>query len=126
MFQNLIYKNPINYLVQNWGNNLIEQYDLIIVNPPYIESNKIATLQAEVRNFEPKLALDGGIDGLNCYREISHQLSSILAVDGVVLFEIGKGQKSVVSKILQSCNLQVIDYVYDLANIVRCLVIKRS
>ena len=75
-----------------WAQNIDQRFDLIISNPPYIASNVIPNLKKEVKNYDPMLALDGGKDGLQAYRDIFSDLSRILNDDGIALFEIGFDQ----------------------------------
>ncbi len=69
-------------------------FDCILSNPPYIPSGAIATLEREVRDFEPRTALDGGRDGLSCYRDILSFAPSLLKNGGLLAFEIGADQAS--------------------------------
>ena len=75
------------------------QFDLIISNPPYIPSAEIATLQPEVRDFDPKVALDGGVDGLDFYRLIALQAGAFLKPAGKVMVEFGDGQAEAIRNI---------------------------
>ena len=72
------------------------QFDLIVSNPPYIETDVIKTLQREVRDHEPVLALDGGADGLDLVRKIIADAPARLAAGGMLLIEIGEGQGALV------------------------------
>jgi release factor glutamine methyltransferase len=76
-------------------------FDLIISNPPYIPSAEIATLQPEVRDFDPHSALDGGADGLEFYRLIAAQAKAFLKPDGKIMVEFGDGQAEAIRKILE-------------------------
>jgi release factor glutamine methyltransferase len=78
----------------NWGKMLANKagFDCIVSNPPYIPTPVIATLDPEVRNFEPMAALDGGIDGLEAYREILSFAPFLLNDHGILVFEIGADQ----------------------------------
>jgi release factor glutamine methyltransferase len=76
------------------------QFDIILANPPYIPHQDIATLQTEVREYDPIAALDGGHDGLDSYRHLSEQLRYLLKPDGIALFEIGHDQAGPVQAIL--------------------------
>ncbi|MGB7042219.1 MAG: HemK/PrmC family methyltransferase, partial [Xanthobacteraceae bacterium] len=80
-------------------------FDLIVANPPYIPSSDIATLAPEVRLFDPRLALDGGADGLNFYRAIATAAPELLTSDGAVVVEIGVGQAEPVATILAAAGL---------------------
>lgn len=75
------------------GRLLKRKFDMILSNPPYIPSGVIPTLQREIREHEPMLALDGGKDGLDVYRTLIPQLPDFLKKEGVVMLEIGHDQK---------------------------------
>jgi release factor glutamine methyltransferase len=78
------------------------QFDLIVSNPPYIPSRDIETLQPEVRDFDPRVALDGGLDGLEIYRRLIPQAVSVLARGGWLLLEVGADQADDVSRLISS------------------------
>lgn len=78
-----------------------KKFDMIVSNPPYIESFVIPTLQREVKDFEPMLALDGGDDGLDFYRRIACEAPAHLNKGGVLLMEIGYNQGEAVTKLLE-------------------------
>ncbi|MDG7053530.1 MAG: peptide chain release factor N(5)-glutamine methyltransferase [Wolbachia endosymbiont of Alcedoecus sp.] len=99
-------------------------FDLIISNPPYIKSSKLKDLQAEVQK-EPKMALDGGIDGLSCYLSIFPILRKCLKKNGAAILEIGEDQNDI-DKIILSYGLSFQEYVYDLAGMKRCIVVKQN
>jgi release factor glutamine methyltransferase len=84
---------------------LNERYDLILANPPYIESGEIASLTREVRDHDPLLALDGGPDGLEAYRGIIAELPHLLSARGVAILELGAGQESAVTELAQAHGL---------------------
>ena len=77
-----------------------KKYNLIISNPPYIASQIIERLEPEVRDHEPKMALDGGDDGLDCYRKIASQAPGHLKKQGILMLEIGFDQKDAVQALL--------------------------
>ena len=77
------------------------QFDLIISNPPYIPSAEIEKLQAEVRDFDPRGALDGGADGLDFYRRIAVEAPPFLKTNGKLLLEFGDGQSEAIRKIFE-------------------------
>ena len=89
------------------------KYDVITSNPPYIESDVIETLQTEVKDFEPHLALDGGPDGLVFYRRICDIAPSILSKDGLLVFEIGYNQGKAVSDLMKN-DFKDIEVIKDL------------
>jgi release factor glutamine methyltransferase len=78
------------------------QFDLIASNPPYIPSAEIATLQPEVRDFDPRIALDGGADGLEFYRRLASQSKAFLKADGRIMVEFGDGQAEAIQKIFET------------------------
>jgi release factor glutamine methyltransferase len=78
------------------------QFDLIISNPPYIPSAEIATLQPEVRDFDPRGALDGGADGLDFYRKLAMESKPLLKPDGKIMLEFGDGQADAVRNIFEA------------------------
>ena len=78
-----------------------KKFDLIISNPPYIESKEIDVLEPEVRDHEPRLALDGGEDGLDFYRIIASEAAAHLKKNGCLMLEIGYNQKDSVKDILR-------------------------
>ncbi len=83
----------------DWLAGLEDTYDLILSNPPYIARSALATLEKEVRDHDPHLALDGGEDGLVCYRQIAKAVRPRLEPGGYVLVEIGQGQAPEVTDI---------------------------
>lgn len=82
-----------------------EKYHIVVSNPPYIERDTIENLQAEVSLYEPKLALDGGRDGLNYYRRIVEVFSKIHESQGILSVEIGYNQKEAVEDIFMKSGL---------------------
>ena len=86
--------------------NTDEPFDIIISNPPYIETDTIKTLSKEVKQ-EPHIALDGGKDGLNFYRTIAEEGKKYLARSGCILVEIGYNQKEAVTRLFKKENTQI-------------------
>jgi release factor glutamine methyltransferase len=89
----------------NYADTLHGPFDLIVSNPPYIPSRDINDLSIEVRAHDPRLALDGGADGLNAYRVIAPAALELLAPGGVIVFEIGQGQERDVARLLTAAGL---------------------
>lgn len=103
------------------------RYNLIVSNPPYIPSAEIATLAAEVRDFDPVGALDGGLDGLDIYRRIAKRLSGALADQGPAawaIFEVGAKQATSVASILRSAGFKTIRLFKDLSGHTRCVAVR--
>ncbi|MBI4982627.1 MAG: peptide chain release factor N(5)-glutamine methyltransferase [Candidatus Omnitrophica bacterium] len=99
-------------------------YALCISNPPYIPSKEIARLQPEIQ-YEPRLALDGGKDGLNFYRRIIADSPDYLENDGFLLMEMGFGQCKKIKEIFKNCKkFEIIEIVKDYSNIERIIVAK--
>lgn len=85
-----------------------ESFDLIVSNPPYIPTADLAGLEPEVRDFEPRTALDGGVDGLNFYRQIVAQAPEHLSPRGWLLVEVGIGQDGQVKELFASAGFSAI------------------
>jgi release factor glutamine methyltransferase len=98
-------------------------FDLVVSNPPYIPAGEVADLMADVADFEPHLALDGGADGLAAYREIIRSLHGIMQPDGVAVLELGLGQADLVGSLADQAGYTV-SHQLDLAAIPRAIVLK--
>ncbi len=120
---NLGLANRAHFLSSCWGEKVEGTYDLVISNPPYIPSSTIPSLAPEVSQWEPKLALDGGEDGMNCYRAIVPQLQTLLSPEGLAVFEIGIGQAKELENVASSHGLKVAGTKDDMAYITRCVLI---
>lgn len=94
-------------------NFLNGSFDLVVSNPPYIESNQIDVLQRELQ-FEPRMALDGGLDGLYFYRTITEKWASKIKQGGMLAYEIGESQYEAVSSMLEEKGFENISYRLDL------------
>lgn len=94
-------KSNIKILKSDLFDKVCGKFDLIYSNPPYIKSSEIENLQLEVKNHEPRLALDGGIDGLYFYREIIKEAQNYLNNDGFLVFEIGYDEAEDISLIME-------------------------
>ncbi|MGA3284843.1 MAG: peptide chain release factor N(5)-glutamine methyltransferase [Verrucomicrobiota bacterium] len=100
-------------------------FDLIISNPPYISSAEIATLQPEVRDFDPRGALDGGADGLDFYRLIASQAAAFLKPDGKVMLEFGDSQAGTIRQIFENEKWIVEAVKEDYSHRPRILIVRR-
>ncbi len=116
-------------LAGSWFSALKKQhrFDLIISNPPYIPSKEINSLQPEIRHYEPRIALDGGNDGLKSIREIIDNAWEFLNPNGVLILETGCDQKKEVEKIADNCALyDPVKYIKDYSDHDRVAVLRRN
>ena len=100
----------------------IGKYDLIVSNPPYIKKNDIKYLERDIAEFEPRLALDGGLDGLSEIRKVVKKTSELIKKNGKFILEIGFDQKNKVINILKKEGFYINSIQKDLANNDRCIV----
>jgi release factor glutamine methyltransferase len=111
----------------SWGDALPSGgFDLLVSNPPYVVSAEIAHLDREVRDHDPHLALDGGADGLVCYRAIICDLPRLLVPGGVAVLELGAGQAAAVQDLGMAAGLDILGTRADLAGHDRALIVRRS
>lgn len=110
------------WCLSNLFSHINGKYDIIVSNPPYIESAVIETLMEEVREHEPRMALDGKEDGLYFYREITKQAGVYLNAGGILAFEIGYNQGEAVSQMLKEEQYEEIKVVKDLAGLDRVVI----
>jgi release factor glutamine methyltransferase len=115
----------VTYVCGDWATALAGTFDLIVSNPPYVTSAELALLSPEVREHDPALALDGGLDGLDAYRAIVNQIEDRLAANGVAVLELGIGQEADVAALVHASDRLAIKEQArrDLAGIPRALVI---
>ena len=112
------------FLAGNWDSALAGRFDVVISNPPYIESADVPDLMPEVSHYEPARALDGGQDGLDAYRLLCQALRSRLVPGGHAILEMGLGQIDAVSAIGRANGLQEVARQNDLGGIARALVLQ--
>jgi release factor glutamine methyltransferase len=117
----------LNWNSKNWDSDLLKfrnksKFDIIVTNPPYIPTDEIKSLQREVKDFDPFVALDGGLDGLMAYKTIFPKFNRILKNGSKIFVEIGMGQEDMVIKIGYENNLLLLGYEKDLSGIVRVIV----
>jgi release factor glutamine methyltransferase len=98
------------------------KYDLIVSNPPYIETYKLKYLEKDVADFEPRQALDGGLDGLSEIRKVIKKSSELIKKNGKFILEIGFDQKNKVINLLKKEGFYINSIQKDLANNDRCIV----
>ena len=119
---NLGVGNRIKLLKTNVDNLIFRKYDLIISNPPYVKKFDLKYLSKEVKNYEPRLALDGGLEGLSVIRKVIKKSSELLKTRGKLILEIGYDQKKPVKKMLNENNFYINKIVEDLAKNDRCII----
>ncbi len=114
----------VGFVCADWSAPLAGRFDLVVANPPYVACAEIASLPPEVRDFDPRLALDGGGDGLDAYRRILPDLPRLLAREGFAVLELGRGQEQAVAALALTAGLVVGGPARrDLAGIPRALVL---
>jgi release factor glutamine methyltransferase len=113
------------FVVADWARGVAGRFDLVIANPPYVATAEIPSLMPEVALFEPRGALDGGIDGLDAYRVLVPALPALLAAAGVAVFEIGSGQAAAVATLAAGVNLTT-SLSPDLAGTPRAIVLRNA
>ncbi len=101
-------------------------FDLIVSNPPYVRSHEMEGLEPSVRDFEPHLALDGGLDGLDFYRAIVKNYGKLLKPEGYICFEFGMGQGAEVCQILESENFRILERKKDFHEIERAVLAQKN
>ncbi len=109
------------FVACNLANGVAGPFDFILSNPPYIAGGDIASLPAEVRDYDPRLALDGGNDGLDFYRAIAVDALRLLAPDGRLIVELGAGQEASVNALFTKAGMAARTSRKDLAGIPRAL-----
>lgn len=114
--------SDINFLKSDMFSSLTceNKYDIIVSNPPYIQSNVVDTLESEVKDFEPRLALDGDVDGMKFYKIIAKNYENYLADNGVLALEIGYDEADDIRALFEGKNVVIKK---DLANLDRVAII---
>jgi release factor glutamine methyltransferase len=110
--------------VGDWTRGIEGRFDLIVSNPPYIPRVDLPGLPREVRNFDPWLALDGGIDGLAAYRRILPESRRLLAPGGWLFAELGAGQAAKVTAVASQCGFTDVRTYQDLAGVDRVVAVR--
>lgn len=111
-------------ICSDWSAALDQMFDLVVANPPYIASKDISSLAREVREHDPRAALDGGADGLEAYREIIAELPQLISEKGIAVLELGIGQEDEVAALARARGLEVRGPARrDLGNVPRALIV---
>ena len=114
--------NNIKFFNKSLDSKIEQKFDLIVSNPPYIMSNQIENLMKDVKQFEPRIALDGGNDGLDLIRKVIYKTEYILKDKGMLALEIGNKQFKKVSEILIKKNFKIEHIIKDYKDNVRCII----
>lgn len=114
------------FLCGHWAEAIAGRFDLVLSNPPYIETEAVPGLMPEVARFEPVLALDGGADGLDAYRHLVRVLPRLLAPGGRAVLEIGQGQRPAVEALALAAGLLPVAARQDLGGIDRAVVLRAA
>lgn len=109
----------INFVQSDLFSRVHGRFNLIVCNPPYIKSGEIASLQSEVRDYEPRIALDGGEDGLEFYRRLAREVTRYITRGGLLMLEVGEGQAEEVLKLFDKREYAMV--VKDFAGVDRFL-----
>ena len=115
-------KNRVKFYNSDVDNFKIGKYDLIVSNPPYIKLLNLKYLERDVINFEPRLALDGGLDGLSEIRKVIKKSSELIKKNGKFILEIGFDQKNKVINLLKQKGFYINSTLRDFANNDRCII----
>tara|TARA_B100000963_G_scaffold329814_1_gene319483 strand:- start:1966 stop:2805 length:840 start_codon:yes stop_codon:yes gene_type:complete len=113
--------NRVKFLNKSVDNVFVKKFDLIVSNPPYIKRKDLKNLSDDIKKYEPRMALDGGKDGLDLIKKVIYKSKNILKVKGILALEIGNEQIKKVSKILIDNNYRIIGLTKDYKNNVRCV-----
>lgn len=115
----------VSFLKSDLFENVEDKYDVIVSNPPYIETDVISTLEPQVKDYEPILALDGGKDGLDFYRKIVQDCHNFLRPNGYLMFEIGYNQGEALMDIMKNADFSEISVKKDLSGLDRLVIGKK-
>ena len=111
----------IKFLNKPFENICDKKFDLIVSNPPYIKRSDIKNLSEDIKKFEPRMALDGGNDGLDLIKKVIYKSKKILKINGTLALEIGNEQIKKVSKLLIDSKFRIKCVIKDYRNNVRCV-----
>ena len=114
-------RERVKFFHSNIDNYKFGNYDVIVSNPPYIKSYMIKYLSEDIKRYEPRVALDGGNDGLDVIKKVIYKSRNILKIKGMLALEIGNEQFKKVSKILRSNGYKTRYLVKDYRENIRCI-----
>ena len=110
-----------NFLISNWMESINFKFDIVVSNPPYIPSKDIKKLSKDVKKFDPLISLDGGEDGLSCYRLIVKDLKRVITKNAIIIIEIGCNQSKLVEEIFKKNDFKLIKKYNDINGLDRVL-----
>ena len=123
--RNMNLKNRVKFFKTDIDNFNYGKYDLIISNPPYLKKLDFKYLDKDVANFEPKIALDGGIEGLSVIRKTIKKSSELIKKNGLFILEIAFDQKNIVKNLLRNKGFYINKILKDFANNDRCIISRK-
>ena len=115
----------IKFLNISFSNYFNKKHDLIVSNPPYVSSREFPYLSEDIKKFEPRIALDGGNDGLDLIKKVIYKTKEILKINGTLALEIGNKQFRKVSKILINNNFKIEFRIKDYGDNTRCIIARK-
>ena len=110
-----------NFLISNWMESINFKFDIVVSNPPYIPSKDIKKLSKDVKKFDPLISLDGGEDGLSCYRLIVKDLKRVITKNAIIIIEIGYNQSNSVEEIFKNNDFKLLKKYNDINGLDRVL-----
>ena len=110
-----------NFLISNWMESINFKFDVVVSNPPYIPSKDIKKLSKDVKKFDPLISLDGGEDGLSCYRLIVKDLKRVITKNAIIIIEIGCNQSKLVEEIFKKNDFKLVKKYNDINGLDRVL-----
>ena len=119
---NMKISEKVSFIASNWTKSIKGKFDIIISNPPYIKSSNIINLQKEVKNHDPLIALDGGEDGLICYKEIMKNIKGLMKKNAFLLLEIDSWQGNIIIELSKKNHLKFFSIKKDLSGKERCII----
>jgi release factor glutamine methyltransferase len=111
----------IKFVNKSFENIFSKKFDLVVSNPPYIEKKDMRNLSEDIKKYEPRMALEGGNDGLDLIKKIIYKSKKILKINGTLAIEIGNEQIKKVSKILINNNFRIKRVIKDYKSNIRCV-----
>ena len=123
--RNMNLKNRVKFFKTDIDNFNYGKYDLIISNPPYLKKLDFKYLDKDVANFEPKIALDGGMEGLSVIRKTIKKSSELIKKNGLFILEIAFDQKNIVKNLLRNKGFYINKILKDFANNDRCIISRK-